>query len=111
MTQYLLSVHHDFAADIDRDEAAQNEAFAKVGAFNAALMEAGQFVYACGLTAPADARRALPDGTIQPGSVHGAPFMGGFWIVKAADAAAADALAAQAAAACGHIIEVRALQG
>lgn len=70
MTQYLLSVHHDFAADIDRDEAAQNEAFAKVGAFNAA------------------------------------PFMGGFWIVEAADA-----LAAQAAAACGHVIEVRALQG
>lgn len=126
MTQYMLSVFHAPGVHAQgatyEDADAQAAAFAAVGAFNAQLQESGALVFACGLMPPEQARRAVhftqTAGTttvsgvaMHDGPVGDGPYLGGYWVVEAADDAAADALAEQAAAACGQDIEVRRLQG
>lgn len=115
MPQYFLAVLHDAGVQASStayaDEAAMEEAFAKVGAFNDSL--GARMVAAGGLVAPEDAAVVAPDGTRTPGPADpGATKpLGGFWIIEAEDDGDALATAARGAQACGQQLEVRRLQG
>lgn len=111
MTQYLLSVHHREGDAMPPEEEIQ-QMYASVDAFNRRLQESGAWVHAGGLTDVGQAR--VVDAAA--GSVTDGPFiearewLGGFWIVEAADLDAALALAREGSAACHGPVEVRALQ-
>lgn len=120
MTQYLLSLPHDSAEEptmesmAREDPAALEALFEKVGAFNTALLESDALVAAGGLQPPAtaitvDATGERPRRTAGP-FVQADQYLGGFWLIQAADQEAALAWAEQASAATGSRIEVRALQ-
>ncbi len=113
MTTYLLSVHHGGATEAPAD-LDMTQVFADVAAFNADLQQAEAWVFAGGLM-PAetacvvDATGPEPsasDGSYLPGPEH----MGGFWVITAADEAAAREWAAKGSAACRLAVEVRAFQ-
>lgn len=120
MTQYLLSLPHDSAEEptmesmAREDPAALEALFEKVGAFNTALLESDALVAAGGLQPPStaitvDATGERPRRTAGP-FVQADQYLGGFWLIQAADQEAALAWAEQASAATGSRIEVRALQ-
>ncbi|WP_370248373.1 YciI family protein [Nocardioides sp.] len=118
MPQYLLSVHHDptDAADAIHATPEQMERmFAAVGAFNTEVQEAGAWVFAGGLM-PIDAASVV-DATGESPVVTDGPYseakeyLGGFWIIEAADLDAALAWAAKGSAACEGKVEVRPFQG
>ena len=114
MSEYLLSVIHgddnavpegtDFA-DVVRD----------VDAFNAELQAQGAWVFAGGLQ-PITAATTV-DGTGSEPVVSDGPYaetkeyLGGFWVIRAADLDAALAWAAKASKACVHAVEIRPFQG
>ena len=114
MSEYLLSVIHgddnavpegtDFA-DVVRD----------VDAFNAELQEKGAWVFAGGLQ-PVNAATTV-DGTGAEPVVTDGPYaetkeyLGGFWVIRAADLDEAHAWAAKGSKACVHAVEVRPFQG
>ena len=111
MTQYLLSVHHR-ADDPMPAEDEMPAIFAAVDRFNAQLRERGQWVYAGGLVERSEAK--VVDATTGSATVTDGPFsearewLGGFWIVEAADLDAALAIATEGSAACAGPVEVRA---
>ncbi|MDO5633950.1 MAG: YciI family protein [Micrococcus sp.] len=127
MSQYLISVWHApgvHAAGTAYDsEDDMRRAFERVNEFNTHLQDTGAFVGAGGLTPPeeavvvdatdaahleeATAAERVIEGTMSSGDM----LLGGFWIVEAADEAAARALAGRASYACGQPVELRALQG
>ena len=113
MTQYFLSVHHT-AGDAVPSEDEIQRMYASVDAFNRKLQETGAWVYANGLTDVGEAK--VVDASAGAGSVTDGPFsearewLGGFWVVEAADLDAALSLAQEGSAACGAPVEVRALQ-
>ncbi len=111
MAQYLLAVHHApgrYGAD---STLAPEEAYARVDAFNTALVDAGQLVYACGLQEPATAVTASVDGVLGDGPLHPeAPQLGGFWVIEAATRTEAEAIAVRGSAACGQDLELRPMQ-
>jgi len=117
MTQYFLSLPHDSEEEptmADMDPAELEQVMAAVGAFNEALVEQGAFVTAGGLMPPSSATTVDGSGD-QPvrrsGPFTTAPeYLGGFWIVEAADEDAAIGWAEQAATALRTRVEVRALQ-
>lgn len=119
MAQFILAVfHHEGVQDAGAayaDEAAQQAAFAAVGAFNQSLQESGAWVFACGLTPPETATTVDATGgdvVTSAGPLASGPVtLGGFWVIDAADQEAALAYAAEASRACGQRIEVRALAG
>jgi hypothetical protein len=119
MPQYFLAVNHDEAGDAAM--AAMTMAdfqpiIEAVDAFNTALQEAGAWVFAGGLE-PRESSSVVdatgPDAPI----VTDGPFseskeyLGGFWIIEAADLAAAQDWAAKGSKACAGKVEVRPLQG
>ena len=117
MTQYFLSLPHDSAEEqtmASMDPAELQAVFAEVDAFNNGLREAGAWVFAGGLNPPSTATTVdytgdtplLTDGPF----VEAKEYLGGFWIVEAADDAAAVEWAKQASAALQSRVEVRALQ-
>ncbi|GAA2745248.1 YciI family protein [Terrabacter aerolatus] len=113
MTQFLLSVHHrEGAAMPSADEIQQM--YASVDAFNQKLQSSGAWVLAGGLTDVSEAK--VVDASAGEAAVTDGPFsearewLGGFWIVEAADLDAALALAQEGSAACRGPVEVRALQ-
>ena len=120
MTQYFLTVPHDSAAEPtmesmqEFDPAELEAVFAAVGDFNAALTDAGAFVFAGGLNPPSTAKTV--DATSGEPRVLDEPFVradsyvGGFWLIEAANDDEAVAWATRAATALGGRIEVRALQ-
>ncbi|AKK07593.1 hypothetical protein HCH15_07995 [Corynebacterium testudinoris] len=108
MTQFMLSVHHDGAPAYQSDEDMQ-AAFAAVGAFNAAVQEAGILVYVNALQPPETALMVSPDGSRVPSSVSGRQ-LGGFWIIDVPSQEEAADVAHRAAVACGQSIEVRQLE-
>lgn len=120
MTQYFLTLPHDSAAEPTMDsmqeaDPAELEAvFAAVGAFNTALQDAGAWVLAGGLQPPSTAITvdATGEGPVRtPGPYVEAPeYLGGFWIIEAADEEAALGWAEKASLALQERIEVRALQ-
>lgn len=115
MPQYLIAVMHDTGAqargDVYADDAAMQEAFAKVGAFNESLGD--RMVFACGLMPPEQAVCVTSDGTRTEGPADptAQAQLGGFWIVEADDDEHALATATEGSQACGQRLEVRRLQG
>ena len=113
MPQFLLSVHGAIGQEPPSPEV-MARMFADVDAFNARLQADGAWVFAGGLQGPDDAavvqvtevETVITDGRFAGGD----RFLGGFWVVEAADKAAALDLAAAGSAACQAPVEVRPFQ-
>jgi len=114
MTQYLLSVHHDYSKPLFDKDADVEAMFAAVGAFNERVTAAGEMVFAGGLEEPATA--TVVDATHGDPITTDGPFaeakerIGGFWILELPDLDAALARAAEGSAACRGPVEVRPFQ-
>lgn len=120
MSQYFLTVPHDTATEPtmesmrEIDPAEFAAIFAAVDEFNSALKAADAFVFAGGLMPPSTARTV--DASSGASVVADEPFVraesyvGGFWIIEAADEAEALEWATQASTALQSRIEIRALQ-
>ncbi|HEY6801689.1 MAG TPA: YciI family protein [Agromyces sp.] len=120
MTQYFLTVPHDSADEPtmasmqDADPADLAAVLAAVDEFNTALKDSGAFVFAGGLHPPSTAKTV--DASSGEARVLDEPFVeapsyvGGFWVIEAADEATAIDWATRASAALQGPIEVRALQ-
>ncbi len=117
MARYLLSVfgpaeRNEFG-DYPSKEA-MPEAFADTGAFNEMLERKGHFVFADGLE-PATTATTV-DGQGERPIITDGPYLetkeylGGFWVIEAADLDEALALAAQGSKACRGRVEVRPFQ-
>ena len=120
MTQYFLTVPHDSAEEPtmesmqEFDPAELAAVMAAVDAFNTELKESGAFVFAGGLNPPStaktvDASSGEPRVLDEP-FVEAPSYVGGFWVIEAADDAAAVEWTTKAARALQGRIEVRALQ-
>ena len=120
MTQYFLTVPHDSAEEPtmesmqEFDPADFAAVIAAVDAFNTELKESGAFVFAGGLNPPStaktvDASSGEPRVLDEP-FVEAPSYVGGFWVIEAADDAAAVEWTTKAARALQGRIEVRALQ-
>lgn len=117
MTLYLLSVPHDSESEptmATMDPAELEAALAAVGAFNESLEAADALRFAGGLHPPSTATTIDGSGeaaTVSPGPFVEAPeYLGGLWVIEAADDAAAIAWGTLAAEALGGRVEVRAFQ-
>ncbi len=118
MTQYLLSVHHDPADDarmasLTPEE--MQEIFGAVDQFNSTLQAEGAWVFAGGLMPIEQA--TVVDATGGEAIVTDGPYaetkeyLGGFWVIEAADLDAALGWAEKGSAACRGKVEVRPFQG
>ena len=120
MTQYFLTMPHDSATEPTMesmqafDPAELAAVMAAVDEFNTALKDPGAWLFAGGLNPPSTAKtvdatsgetRVLDDPFVEAPS-----YVGGFWVIEAADEAAAVDWATRASAAVQTRIEVRALQ-
>ncbi|WP_139417162.1 YciI family protein [Agromyces laixinhei] len=118
--QYFLTVPHDSAEEptmesMQEIDPAELEAVLKaVDAFNTALKDAGAFRFAAGLQPPSTAKTVDASGgdvlVLDEPFVEAASYVGGFWVIEAADEAEALRWTTMAAQALGGRIEVRALQ-
>ena len=117
MTQYLLSMPHDSAEEptmATMDPAQLEATMATALAFIEELQSSGALIFAGGLHPPSTAvtvdhtggEPALTDGPF----TQAPEYLGGFWVVEAADRDAAVTWAAKASKALGSRIEVRAFQ-
>jgi len=116
MTLYMLSVHHDGSEDFASIDPAEMETiFKAVDSFNQEVQAAGNWVFAGGLE-PIVAATTV-DNTSGGKLVTDGPFgeskeyLGGFWIIKAADLDEALQWAQRGSAACQGKVEVRPFQG
>ena len=113
--QFLLSVWHDDAYELDFSTPEAQRMVAQVGAFNGHLQDAGAWVLAGGMqpaSTSAVVRSADGEATVADGPYATCKEqMGGFWIIDVADRDAALDWAKRAAAACEGPVEVRPLQG
>lgn len=117
MPRYLLSVHG--AAEPTTyghypSKEAMLEAFAATGAFNEKLERDGHLVFADGLepattATTVDGRGETPLLTDGP-YLESKEYLGGFWVIDAADLDEALALAAEGSHACRVPVEVRPFQ-
>jgi hypothetical protein len=115
MSEYLLAVHgSDDRANYATPEEMQN-AYAAVNEFNAALQEAGAWVFAGGLMPKETAYvvRTNEDGAYRSDGpfLESKEHLGGFWVIDVADDTAAFEWAAKGAVACAQPVEVRPFQG
>jgi hypothetical protein len=120
MTQYFLTMPHDSAEEPTMasmqamDPAELQAVMTAVDEFNTALKESGSFRFAAGLNPPSSAKTV--DATSGEAVVHDGPFVeapayvGGFWVIEAADLDAAVQWATMASKAVQSRIEVRAVQ-
>jgi hypothetical protein len=116
MKQYLLSVHHESPAEVANfgDEDMQRM-FKQVDEFNAQVQQAGVWVFAGGLEDIDSA--TVVDGRGAEVVITDGPFsetkeyLGGFWVIKAADLDEALEWARKGSAACEGRVEVRPFQG
>jgi hypothetical protein len=120
MTQYFLTMPHDSAAEptmesmqaFDPEELAA--VMAAVDEFNTALEDSGAFRFAGGLHPPSTAKTvdasAGETRVLDEPFVEAPAYVGGFWVIEAADEAAAVEWATRASRAVRTPIEVRALQ-
>ena len=114
MTQYLMSVIHDWDSSSLSEEEMQ-ESMRNTGEFNDQLQQEGKWVFAGGLTHPANA--TVVDGRSRQAVITDGPYaevkeqLGGFWVIEAADLDEVLELARRASAACLHPVEVRPFQG
>ena len=114
MTQYLLSVHGPSSVwDTPLEEA--QPMYEATGRFNDTLRESDAWVFVGGLERPETATTV--DGTGNDVIVTDGPYMetkeylGGFWVIEAADLDAALKIATEASKACGGKVEVRPFAG
>ncbi|WP_426247666.1 YciI family protein [Nocardioides sp. LHG3406-4] len=113
MSQYLLSVH----GSVDDPELKPEEmqsVFEAVDRFNEKVRAAGAWVFAGGLH-PIEAATTVDGTGDQPVMTDGPfaeskEFLGGFWVIEAADLDAALDWAAQGSKACQGKVEVRPFQ-
>ena len=115
--QFLLSVHGpaemgEFGNYPDKETMAK--AMADTGAFNERLQAEGHFVYANGLASATtatvvDGQGDTPLFTDGP-YLESKEYIGGFWVIEAADLDQALALAAEGSKACQGKVEVRPFQ-
>jgi hypothetical protein len=114
MTQYLMSVIHDWD-NMGLTEEEMQESFRLTDAYNTELQKSGHWVFAGGLTHPSNA--TVVDGRKGESVVTDGPYvevkeqLGGFWVVEAADLDEALDLGRRASAACMHPVEIRAFEG
>lgn len=120
MTQYFLTLPHDSAAEPtmasmqELDPAELAAVMAAVDEFNTALQDSGALLFAGGLTPPSTAKTV--DATsgesrvLDEPFVEAAAYVGGFWVIEAADEGAAVEWATKASTALQSRVEVRALQ-
>lgn len=115
MTQYMLSVHHDGTEDFEAMAPDELQAiFAAVDTFNDEVRTAGKWVFAGGLQ-PIESSTTV-DNTSGEAIVTDGPFaeskeyLGGFWIIEAADLDEALDWAKRGSAACRGKVEVRPFQ-
>lgn len=114
MTQYLLSVPGSVDDEMPSDDVVQ-EMFATVEKFNQKVRDAGKWVFAGGLEPIATATTV--DATGDSPTVTDGPFseakeyLGGFWVIEAADLDEALQWAKEGSAACGGPVEVRPFAG
>lgn len=115
MPQYLLSVHgnEEKYASIPPEDMARMHT--DVAAFNAEVMESGAWVFGGGLEPAFTATVVSSDGvettTTDGPYLEAKEYIGGFWIIEAADLDAALAWGAKGSAACQGTVEVRPFQG
>ena len=115
MPQYLLSVWHDDAYDVDFTTPDAQRIGAQVGAFNDEIQAAAVWVFGAGLQPASTATVVRSTGGDV--SMTDGPYaetkeqMGGFWIIEAADLDAALEWAGKGAAACERPVELRPMQG
>ena len=112
MTQYLLSVHHDYGTEFPPMEEMQ-PVFEAVDRFNEKLRSEGAWVFAGGLkpieqTTTVDATGDTPIVTDGP-YAESKEYLGGFWVIEAPDLDAALAWAKEGSAACAG--KVRPFEG
>ena len=108
MTQYLLTVHHDYYQDVPSGREIP-ELFDAVSKFNESI--ADKIVFGGGLEPPHtatvvanhDGQTVVTDGPY----AETKEAVGGFWVVEVADLDAAIELASRATVACRAPIEVR----
>jgi hypothetical protein len=117
VTQYLLSLPHDSAEEptmATMDPAELEATMAAAGAFIQELTASGALVFAGGLHPPSTAVTVDHTGdelALADGPYTQAPeYLGGFWVIEAADRDAAVGWAAKASKALGGRVEVRAFQ-
>ena len=114
MAEYLLSVHHDYDTEFPSLEEMQ-PVFEAVDRFNQKVRDAGAWVFAGGLT-PAQQATTV-DNTGDTPIVSDGPYaeskeyLGGFWVIQAADLDEALQWAKEGSAACQGKVEVRPFQG
>ncbi len=114
MPEFMLSVHHDYSrplADEHTDLAAR---YAAVADLNGDLKEAGAWVFAGGLEAPATAEVVSVEngdvGITEGPYLQGPMGLGGFWVIEAVDVESAIGWAQRAAVATRSPVEVRPFQ-
>ena len=115
MAHYLLSVYPPADQDQTLGDAAMQQLFRDIDAFNERLQASGSFVFAGGLHQASSAtvvrerngNVVTTDGPFLEVKEH----VGGFYVIEAADLDAALAWASQATAACQAPIEVRPFDG
>jgi hypothetical protein len=117
MPRYLLSVfgpaeRPEFGGYPSKE--AMLQAFADTGAFNDKLQRDGHFVFADGLeqataATTVDGQGEKPIYTDGP-YLESKEYLGGFWVIEAADLDQALALAAEGSKACRGKVEVRPFQ-
>jgi hypothetical protein len=115
MTQYMLSVHHDGTEDFESMAPEElQRIFEAVDTFNDEVRAAGKWVFAGGLEAIENSTTV--DNTSGEGLVTDGPFaeskeyLGGFWVIEAADLDEALDWAKRGSAACAGKVEVRPFQ-
>jgi len=113
MSQYLLSVHNTVGEELPSGEEMQ-QMFTAVEVFNDKVRDAGKWVFAGGLE-PIESATTV-DGTGSEAVVIDGPFaeskeyLGGFWVIEAADLDEALTWATEGSASCGGKVEVRPFQ-
>lgn len=114
MAEYLLSVHHDYDTEFPSLEEMQ-PVFEAVDRFNQKVRDAGAWVFAGGLTPVQQATTV--DNTGDTPIISDGPYaeskeyLGGFWVIQAADLDEALQWAKEGSAACRGKVEVRPFQG
>ena len=114
MTQYLMSVHNDddYATTLTPED--MQRMFTQVDAFNAELQQTGRWVFGGGLQPASTATVVRTEGgeaVLTDGPyLETKEYIGGFWVITAADLDEALDWGRKASAACEAPVEVRPFQ-
>jgi hypothetical protein len=115
MTTYMLSVHHDGSEDFGAmTEDEMQQLYKAVDAFNEEVKAAGKWVFAGGLHEPSSSTVVDATGSevvVTDGLfAESKEYLGGFWVITAADLDEALDWAKRGSAACRGKVEVRPFQ-